>query len=272
MTKAKALINTKGPKEGQCNICGEIGPLTEDHTPPKGSIQISKVELRHILHHLKLESANEKGRILHDGVKYRTLCARCNNGLLGGKYDPAFNHFVNTVGSYLTSVLHLPPVMTVRSQPQKIIRAVLGHLSAQGVNRYLKGPETEPLKNYFLNENQILPEKIGIYYWAYPFDRQILIRDCAFLDLRVGEPVAIWLMKFFPIAYMVTWNEPPGYNFGNQNLAKYGSDDFDAEVDLHVRLNNVMNEYWPEAPTQTSLVMYGQEAVWAEQKKNKRKR
>lgn len=31
-----AMPIVKGPKVGRCNICGEVGPLTEDHVPPKG--------------------------------------------------------------------------------------------------------------------------------------------------------------------------------------------------------------------------------------------
>jgi hypothetical protein len=71
------LIVTKGPKEGRCNICGEEGKLTEDHTPPKGCIKIKQVELHHIIQHLNAEQPQSKGRISQNGVKYRTLCARC---------------------------------------------------------------------------------------------------------------------------------------------------------------------------------------------------
>lgn len=33
---AMPIKQTRGPQVGRCNICGEVGPLTVDHCPPKG--------------------------------------------------------------------------------------------------------------------------------------------------------------------------------------------------------------------------------------------
>lgn len=256
-------IATRGPSRGQCNICGEIGKLTEDHTPPKGCIRVGQVVIQHIVQRLAADVPHKKGRSSQNGVKYRTLCHRCNNGLLGAKYDIAFNQFVNATGNYLKSSLELPPVVSVKGHPQRIMRAILGHISAQGVDRYLKGPETEEIRDYFLDETLPLPDSLNIYYWAFPFNRQVLVRDCAYLDLNVGKPVVIWLMKFFPIAFMVTWKEPAGYNFQMPNLAVWGREPIDHEVELPLPLNGIVEPYWPEAPTESSIVTYGQEAVVA---------
>src|SRR5690349_372794 len=127
---------TRGPKTGKCNMCGNDGPLTEDHTPPKGAIRASQVEMHHIVRVLSVAKPASGGRISQDGVKFRTLCSRCNNGLLGANYDPAFNEFSRAVGLYLKSTLTLPPITYVKGKPQNIARSLLGHLSAQGVDRY----------------------------------------------------------------------------------------------------------------------------------------
>lgn len=254
---------TRGPKNGQCNICGVTGTLTEDHTPPKGCIRVGQVDIQHIVHRLSAEKPQSRGHRSQNGVKYRTLCPRCNNGLLGANYDIAFNAFVNAVGTYLKSSLKLPGTMTVKGQPQKIMRAVLGHLSAQGIDRYLKGPETEAVRNYFLDETLSLPNSINIYYWAYPYQGQVLVRDCSYVDLSVGTPVVMWFTKFFPIAFMVTWGEPPGYNFDVPNLAAWRSCAINDELELPVPLSRIVHQYWPEAPTDHSVVIYGQEAVVA---------
>lgn len=257
------IIATRGPLIGQCNICGDHGRLTEDHTPPKGCIRVGQVEILHIVNRLGTDSPISKGRFSQNGIKYRTLCHRCNNSLLGANYDPAFNSFVNTVGTFLKSPLKLPSTMSVKGQPQKIMRAVLGHLSALGVDRYMKGPDTEPLRDYFLVGTRPLPEWINIYYWVYPYKGQILVRDCAYLDIPIGKPVVTWFMKFFPIAFMVTWNEPPEYDFGLPNLAKWRTSLLDDEVELPVPLSRIVHQYWPEAPTEQSVVTYGREAVMA---------
>ncbi|GAB3100517.1 hypothetical protein GCM10027159_24160 [Lysobacter terrae] len=96
-------VITRGAKSGACNICGIVGPLTEDHTPPKGCVRPTAMELQHVTH--ALEAGKAIKTKANDGVKYRTLCARCNNALLGGRYDPVLIGFVNQVSGLLASSL-----------------------------------------------------------------------------------------------------------------------------------------------------------------------
>lgn len=255
-------ISTLGPRQGVCNICGEHGRLTEDHTPPKGCIKVSQVEMHHIVQHLSGE-ASAKGRISQNGVKYRTLCHRCNNNLLGTVYDPAFIAFINKIAIFIKTPISLPRLMTVRCQPQKIIRSLLGHMSAQGVNRYLKGPKTEAIRDYLLDCSLPLPLGIKIYYWLYPFGPHVMVRDAALIDLRVGKPTAMWLFKFFPVAFLVTWDEPEGYNFDLNSFESWRYSICDEEADLTIRLRPLIHQYWPEAPTDNSVILYGQEAMVA---------
>lgn len=217
------LIATRGPQFGECNICGNQTKLTEDHTPPKGCIKIRQVELHHITAHLALEKTKGTGRLSQNGVKYRTLCHRCNNSFLGTKYDPAFIDFVNSLGNVLRSSLQ-PPVLTLRAEPQKIMRSLLGHISAQGVGRYKKGPLTEGIRDYFLDETKSLPNGLKIYFWPYPYNRHVMARDCGYLDTRVRAPVAIWFLKFFPAAFLVTFDEPAVYSFPFVCLSSWGKE------------------------------------------------
>ncbi len=256
-------IGTRGPKYGRCNICGEEGKLTEDHTPPKGCIKINLVDLHHIIEHLNVEQPKSKGRLSQNGVKYRTLCSKCNNNLLGGEYDPSFISFVNMIGNYLKSNIHLPPVMHVTTKPQRVMRSLLGHMCAQGVNRYDKGSITEPIKEYFQDQSKPLPDNIKIYYWPFPYSDHVMARDCVLMDLRIREPVVIWFLKFFPIGFLITFSESEKYRFGLAELSKWRDKDIDFEVDIPVYLNNIPHQFWPEAPTPTSVVIYGQEAIVA---------
>lgn len=255
------LVTTKGAQEGPCNICGDIGKLTEDHTPPKGCLKPAKVELNHIVRLLSDDHSKAKGLVSQNGVKYRTLCSRCNNTLLGTKYDPAFISFVNGVGTHLRSTLHLPSTIRVQAQPQAILRALLGHISAQGVNRYLKGPLTEPLRDYFLDNSKPLPLGIQVFYWAYPFPSHVMFRDAAYIDIPSGESFGIWLLKFFPIAFLIVWGEPRGLQYPIQRLDHWRDCPFQTQVDLSVSLRPIPPQYWPEAPSERSMILYGLEAV-----------
>lgn len=142
------LIETRGAKIGRCNICGDVGNLTDDHTPPKGCTRIGAVQLLYITERLNVDKTKSNGRISQNGVKYKTLCSRCNNTMLGINYDPTFIDFVNSISSILKSNLYLPGVIPIKTKPQRVMRSLLGHLSAQGVNRYKKGPLTEPIRDY----------------------------------------------------------------------------------------------------------------------------
>ncbi|MBI5437290.1 MAG: hypothetical protein HY937_09330 [Nitrosomonadales bacterium] len=255
------LIATRGPKFGECNICGDNTKLTEDHTPPKGCIKIGQVELHHITEHLAIERTKSKGYLSQNGVKYRTLCARCNNGFLGARYDQSLIDFVNGIGNSLRSEWPLPHVLSIRTKPQKLMRSLLGHLSAQGVGRYQKGSLTEPIRDYFLDETKPLPDGLKIYFWLYPFKHHVMARDCGYVDLRIQEPVVVWFLKFFPVAFMVTFEEPASYSFPFVCLSSWGKEQIDFEAELPVDLRSITPEYWPEAPTRNSVVMYGQEAI-----------
>src|SRR2546422_2619722 len=255
---------TKGPKVGACNICGSHGPLTEDHTPPKWAIRVKQVEMHHIARILSVPKPTSGGLFSQDGVKFRTLCARCNNQLLGASYDPAFNEFSRAVGLFLKSALTLPPITYVKGKPQKIARSLFGHLSAQGVDRYLKGPHTEDVRDYFLDPARPLPNYLDIYYWIYPYQTQVLVRDAVLKDLRYEDNAYILIMKFFPLAFLVVWDKPKGYDYNRfPNLAKWGQLGIDDTVDMPVQLSIVPHERWPEAPEDHTFVMYGEGAMGA---------
>jgi len=255
------LIATRGPKVGQCNVCGDYGRLTEDHTPPKGCQKPTQVELRHLVTLLSDEPDKAKGRFSQNGVKYRTLCHRCNNTLLGTKYDPAFISFVNSVGGLLKSSLHLPSVVTIKGQPQAILRALVGHISAQGVDRYLKGPLTDAIKDYFLDTSKPLPEGVKVFYWAYPYRPHIMFRDAAYLDIASGSVFGIWMLKFFPIAFLVAWDDPVGLANPIHTFDPWRSIPFQSVVDIPISLRPIPPMHWPEAPSDQSVLVFGQEAI-----------
>ncbi|MHC5916853.1 MAG: hypothetical protein ACYTXE_39100 [Nostoc sp.] len=67
MNKAR----TKGSKIGKCNICGTHGKLTDDHVPPKGSLNSGKVRIRTLTQAIDKPYENSKidSRITRTSVK-----------------------------------------------------------------------------------------------------------------------------------------------------------------------------------------------------------
>jgi len=263
------MIKTRGPKAGRCNICGSFENLTEDHTPPKGCYKPRAVELLSIIDHLKAELPKKKGTISQNGVKYKTLCGRCNNKILGTECDPEFIRFVNGIGNILKSSIALPPTIIFEAKPQKIMKALVGHLSAQGVNRFNKGSITKPIRKYFLGSNECLPTQMKIYCWPYPYNRNIMVRDCALTDLNIHEPVIVWFIKFFPIAFMITFDEPRDYRFPGLELSRWRDVGFDETVKLPFGITKIPSQHWPEAPSENSIIMYGNEAIMSFEKRSR---
>lgn len=251
---------TRGAKSGPCNICGVEGPLTEDHTPPKGCVRPTAMELQHVTHRLGAEKAIKTKA--QDGVKYRTLCARCNNTLLGGRYDPVLIDFTSHVSSLLASDLMLPTTVTVPAKPALLMRAIWGHLAAVGVDRYLKGARTEEWRDFFLDATLPVPAGINFYFWVYPYRRQALIRDAVSLDISNGGKGMYWLMKFYPVAFAV-WMPQNAWALNFGDLAIYRTSNPDDVVDVMVDLEPVPHELTLEAPTTTQAIMFGRDSVVA---------
>lgn len=260
---ARPLIRTFGKRHGECNICGNHGQLTEDHSPPKSCVRPTAVQIRHIVGLLADEGVEEKGRISQNGLKFRTLCAHCNNELLGRRYDPAMAEFSERVSDILSSSLRLPNTIDVRCRPQLIARAVFGHLAAQGVERYLKGPHTEVLRDAFLDSTVPFPRGVRFYYWPFPYRGCVLIRDAAFMNLPTKNVAIIWLMKFFPVSFMIAWEQTEDPMFTVPSLSQWMKIAAGDVIEIPIPLKPIPHRYWPEAPSKTSIVIYGQEAMFA---------
>jgi hypothetical protein len=256
-------IQTKGPKNGRCNICGKVGSLTEDHTPPKGCYRPTQVELHSIFQRITIDTENtQKPRFSQNGVKFRTLCKRCNNTLLGSLYDPALIAFVNSISSVLNSSLALPTVLPVRGQPQAIIRSVIGHLCAQGVDRYEKGPLTESIREYLLDKSLPLPVGIRLFYWAYPFRSHVMVRDAScVIHFGVTQSFGTWFLKFFPVAFLLAWDGPDSLPFQTHSFDVWRYSSFDTIAEIPITLHPITPEVWPEYPLRDSMIMYGDEAI-----------
>lgn len=254
---------TLGPKTGHCNICGLHGQLTEDHIPPKGAIRITQMEMLHLIQVLSAPGSLSRGRLSQDGVKFRTLCGRCNNDLLGTRYDPELIRYVNSVATILKSSLRLPSRVNVPAVPQKVMRAVVGHILAFGLDRRADGPFEIAMAEYFLDDTRPLPGDMKLYLWVYPHQSQVIVRDAVLSSTKIKEPVIFKLLKFFPLAFFATWEEPPGYNFSFENLTKFGARGLNDEFATIIDTQTIPEMQWPEAPSKDTFVLYGADAMGA---------
>lgn len=205
-----------------------------------------------------------------NGVRFRTLCVRCNSSMLGGRYDPALAYFSNSVAA-LSLATSLPDVVTIqRVKPQKIMRAAFGHLAALGISGFSEYRDQEALRVWFASGEGPLPQNWRFYYWLYPFKARIATRHLTMMDIGTDGPMRdrihhLWLMKFFPLAMMFTINDGanqelkgllqnPQYHANLFQFTQYGDLAADEEIDIPLAIRPLIHPWWPQSPSDNSIL------------------
>jgi hypothetical protein len=246
----------KRAKVGICNICKQSSALSWDHVPPKGGIDSQSVEQVSILQHLAGNPEEFKPNISQNGVKYRTICRRCNSKL-GRLYDPYLNDFALGVGRILKSIVKIPtPVIHYKTQPIMLIKAILGHLLA--AKCVLDNTSSDEIIRDFLFDDKVkLSKEIKVFYWTYPYQDIVVIRD-VFMPAVRGEfnkcGHFIGILKYFPIAYLVCDLEQ--YE-GLDELTVYRGLNLEESAEIPIRLTQVKCSTWPEMAEDGNCVAGG---------------
>lgn len=252
-------FSIRGPKIGFCAICRTHGTLTKDHVPPQACGNISDVVIRDVYG----ENLAQQRRpfVSQGGFHFKTICAKCNNTLLGAAYDPALITVVQEIQAYLTrasaSRLMLPRTHLFEYQPNKFLRSVLGHLLAANAvsdvkNNTVEAPLDAALRSYVLNDSEVLPDSVYVYYWLYPYRRQVIMKHggMGFQGSR-GELIYGHVFKFFPFGFWVVWNEQTNSGTQRINLPRLdldSSSSISATVRLAINFWPLQLSNFPEAP------------------------
>ena len=140
-------VQFKGKKEGFCNICGVYTKLTRDHIPPQGCVKPKAVELKTLAAYLT-EPIEKRGTISQSGLNVRSICEECNSTRLGTEYDPALVDLSHRVSSLVRASreqgIVLPERISVTVQPQRLVRAIIGHVLAGKVPSSTVTPNSAP--------------------------------------------------------------------------------------------------------------------------------
>ena len=250
-------VKYKREKESICNLCREIKPLSWDHVPPKGGINLTAVQIHRVFELITNPSEHSNFRISQNGVKYRTLCKECNE-LLGVEYDPTLNNFAIGVGRYLNSQLKFPEVIHHRLRPQRLLKAILGHLIATKVG--IEDSKFDQLaRKYVLDSTASLPDNINVFYWVYPYKSSVIIRELGKSTVEQNsQKLGIFqALKYFPIAYLCCEKEK--YT-GLDSFHSYRHYGLDEECEIKINLTRIEPENWPEFPEKSSFLYGGQSA------------
>jgi hypothetical protein len=249
----------KREKKSICNLCRKEKSLTWDHVPPKGGIELTTVQMQTVFDLMSGDQERPKLRESQNGVKYRTICKECND-LLGLQYDSTMNNFAIEVGRYLNSSLALPEIVQCPVKPQRLLKALLGHLVAGKVE--VENTKFDQIaREYVLDESARLPGGLHVFYWVYPFDCSVTMRDFGMFTPRgrFDEPAIFQMLKYFPIAYLCSEKSEYAELDGFHAYRDYALDE---ECELTINLRRIHDPYWPESPSdEENNVLFGGQSV-----------
>lgn len=257
-------LETRGPEVGVCNLCGTSARLTEDHIPPKGVPLVGQAFLERLTDTLGVERGSSKGRIFQRGVKYRSICAKCNNELLGQAYDPVLISFYKDVHSSLSDRIYVS--IDVMVQQNRLFRSVVGHLLAHGVGQHRTGPFQSQLNDYFLDASAVFPPNLRLYCWVYPYKAQVVARGLASIfDFRFkSESLIFSILKFFPVAWMCSTADLPEYVSDQViRVDHISTANLNDHATITLNPSNIPHSRWPEAPGKNGVVLHNDQGTVA---------
>ncbi len=260
-------VRLRGPKRGTCSICGSLAELTYDHVPPRGSVQVAKKDLTYLGDYLG--GGHVKGLVMQSGIKFRAICSECNNKLLGSEYDPHLNRLSKEAAALLhaTSSLCLPRQCTTRVRPQRVARAVVGHLLAAEIRDDMtkpleRAPFQDALRAYFLDSAAPLPSTLDIRYWVYSGNADLILHGFVVGSLHRKTSPVCDLLKYPPLAFMVIFEPDPDILIKANPLVANPTLALDEEADLTLQLDPRPRATWPEQPDNDEYVLFNSNVAY----------
>ncbi|MFJ9451533.1 hypothetical protein [Herbaspirillum sp. NPDC101397] len=216
------ILGTK--KIGYCVICGAYGNLSADHVPPKGCVVITDSVLRELTPPAD-PNAKVPGIPIQGGVKFRTICAGCNNGLLGAQYDPELKLFVDQIRQAIHDAaqhVYLPRIVSATIKPHGVAKSIVGHMLAahsvaETAKRMDKLGANDSLREYFLGTEAAWPQEWKLYCWPYLLRSQVIIRHFAIMDTSLhdcgNKATYGHTIKFLPLGFWLVYQQHPEVKF-----------------------------------------------------------
>lgn len=242
-----------------CNLCRREIKLSKEHVPPK-SIQ----EIKHITVEKHFKYQDEKSGSIkqsQDGLYFVTLCKECNNN--AGRHDKHYTDFCRKIRSeykYL-SINKIELLKNTHSfgYPKHIIHSVL--LKSLAVKQQTDDVTSDKMIRDYLMGTSSYPDNIKIFYWVYPYDQQLVMKDAAFINLTFpteGKAFFGTLIKSNPLAIFVvdTDENMDGYKIPRFEVFKDTS--FDSKEKILVPYSLSIPVDWPESMSY-SMVLTGRE-------------
>lgn len=154
------------------------------------------------------------------------------------------NDFARGIGKFLHTALHLPEIPHYETRPNRLIRAICGHLLAAKGDLETTTTD-EILRHFVFDEKSEFPKQLKVFYWIYSYSYVAIIRDVIMPAERGNfEKIGfVSILKYFPVGYIIC--DLDGYEALN-DLSFYLTSHLDKTVSIPTLLNQIHHPQWPE--------------------------
>jgi len=230
---------------GKCNICGNEAKLTWDHVPPKFCYNSDKTIYNNIFKETRsFEDKFNKFNISQNGIKFKSICAECNNNLLGRNYDTELMLLVDKIKEFVYSdSTQVNGRIYINVKINKVVRAIIGHLLAAKEN-FDDCLIDVKLREYLLNPSALPPKDMQLLWRIYPYSAILLIRDISTKRVTINKPPlpegVISCMSAFPFAVILT--STPGNTCGLEDLFLLCTDNIEDIIQFPIDILSIFFE------------------------------
>ena len=181
-----------------CNLCRNkiVQGLSEDHVPPKCMGNKGKFHYVNYLNFCTNSTVDYYG-IFNGGIKYKTVCEKCNNEELY-PFDVEIDKFVR---AYHENKNKNNNVVEIECKPQLIIKGLIGHFLAASLSNSPSTYEMQMLAYFW--DNKKFHDNVNIYLLHYNDQNLVsVLREVIFTPIITkGIPMTINCLKCYPFAF-----------------------------------------------------------------------
>lgn len=253
----------KGSEKGYCRICNQYSSLSLDHIPPRSCGNGDRVSV----------NIDNKKEIFQNGFSCKTICEKCNNELLGAKYDKEFKVLYDRAIQHNKSKLSLPEnVLPINIDCRSLFRGIFGHFLAitalngtESIGEILDKPVSDMVKHFSSLRDFVLCKRnnlddLDIYYWYYPKDDIFVSTFISVCPNIFNSEKIIFrgeVIKYYPLALFVVGKQEEKLPLPTVN--------FDEHL---LNLNMGVHHGFPEHPLMFGVVINGNNSNVAVVKKS----
>ncbi|EPG8943815.1 hypothetical protein L4Z64_001219 [Pseudomonas aeruginosa] len=240
--------------------------MTQDHLFPKALARPGQRKVTKILHPVDPSRRGRQGTFLaQNGVTKATLCADCNNRVLGTELDPSLIETYKAALSALELCRFpvIPDLHLIGVNLNKVARSVAGHLLALDDTPSPRHVMARQLRRFVLDPKAGLHPSLRFQMWFYPFMRQGMLKDLNHVEFgRDYGPMWISAMKTYPLAFAFsTAAENPRFRLaGVTDLTPYVTTDVEGRFKIRVRTRPIVSINWPFAALPNGAIFTGDNA------------